>query len=118
MNLGLAITTLYLKGAEIIHLAKTPPPSEGNNYQPLNPDPKAPAGLEHSFSTFLSWFKWGGYTLAVMGVIACGIMMIVGRRHRSQLAVDGASGVIWVLAGVTLIALSAGLVGTVLEVAS
>jgi Transglycosylase SLT domain len=35
----------------------------------------------------------------------------IGRRNRSNLAADGATGIPWVLAGLTLIALSSGIVG-------
>jgi hypothetical protein len=38
-------------------------------------------------------------------------MMALGRRNRSSLAADGATGIPWVLAGLTLIALSSGIVG-------
>jgi hypothetical protein len=41
--------------------------------------------------------------------------MIVGRRNRSNMAVDGASGIPWVFAGLSLMTLSAGLVGAMLR---
>ena len=40
-----------------------------------------------------------------------GAMMAIGRRNRHSLAADGATGIPWVLAGLTLIALSSGIVG-------
>jgi hypothetical protein len=41
-------------------------------------------------------------------------MMILGRRNRSATAVDGATGIPWILGGLTVISLSAGLVGALL----
>lgn len=49
----------------------------------------------------------------MFGLIACGAMMAIGRRNRSNLAADGAAGILWVLADLTLIALSSGIVAVV-----
>ncbi len=79
-----------------------------------NPAPKAPPGLSRTVNTLLGWWKWGGLIAGVFGLIGCGAMMAIGRRNRSNLAADGASGIPWVLAGLTLIALSSGIVGVFL----
>ena len=76
-----------------------------------NPAPKAPPGLTGPVTTLLSWWKWGALVAGVFGLIGCGAMMAIGRRNRSTLAADGATGIPWVLAGLTLIALSSGIVG-------
>jgi hypothetical protein len=76
-----------------------------------NPAPKAPPGLAGPVNTLLSWWKWGALVAGVFGLIGCGAMMAIGRRNRSNLAADGATGIPWVLAGLTLIALSSGIVG-------
>jgi len=76
-----------------------------------NPAPQAPPGMAGPVSTLLGWWKWGALVAGVFGLIACGAMMAIGRRNRSSLAADGASGIPWVLAGLTLIALSSGIVG-------
>ncbi len=73
-----------------------------------NPAPKAPPGLAGRVNTLLSWWKWGALVAGVFGLIGCGAMMAIGRRNRSNLA---ATGIPWVLAGLTLIALSSGIVG-------
>ena len=62
-------------------------------------------------NTLLGWWKWGALVAGVFGLIGCGAMMAIGRRNRSSLAADGATGIPWVLAGLTLIALSSGIVG-------
>jgi hypothetical protein len=76
-----------------------------------NPAPVAPPGLAGRVSTLLAWWKWGSLVAGVFGLIGCGAMMAIGRRNRSNLAADGATGIPWVLAGLTLIALSSGIVG-------
>ena len=75
-----------------------------------NPAPAAPPGLASRMNTLLAWWKWGSLIAGVFGLIACGAMMAIGRRNRSNLAADGAAGIPWVLAGLTLIALSSGIV--------
>jgi hypothetical protein len=62
----------------------------------------------------LGWLKWVGIIAGVVGLGICAIMMILGRRNRSNMAVDGASGIPWVLGGLSLISLASGLVGAVL----
>ena len=76
-----------------------------------NPAPQAPPGLSSTVNTLLSWWKWGAMVAGVFGLVGCGAMMAIGRRNRSNLAADGATGIPWVLAGLTLIALSSGIVG-------
>lgn len=79
-----------------------------------NPGPVAPKGMEAVGNMFLGWLKWILIICGVGGLFACGIMMTVGRRNRSALAADGAAGIPWVLAGLTLGAVGAGVVGVVL----
>jgi len=76
-----------------------------------NPAPIAPPGLASRVNTLLAWWKWGALVAGVFGLVGCGAMMAIGRRNRSNLAADGATGIPWVLAGLTLIALSSGIVG-------
>lgn len=76
-----------------------------------NPSPVAPPGLSSKMNTLLGWWKWGALIAGVFGLVGCGAMMAIGRRNRSTLAADGATGIPWVLAGLTLIALSSGIVG-------
>jgi hypothetical protein len=75
-----------------------------------DPAPQPPPGLASRVDTLLAWWKWGSLIAGVFGLIACGAMMAIGRRNRSNLAADGAAGIPWVLAGLTLIALSSGIV--------
>ena len=79
-----------------------------------NPGPLAPPGMEKPAGMLLGWMKWIGLVAGMVGFGMCALMMIVGRRNRSSMAVDGATGIPWVLAGLSLMTLSAGLVGAVL----
>jgi hypothetical protein len=79
-----------------------------------NPGPVAPPGMEGPADQLLGWLKWTGIVAGLVGFGMCAIMMILGRRNRSNMAVDGATGIPWVLAGLSLMALSSGLVGAVL----
>jgi len=79
-----------------------------------NPAPTAPPGMDKPAAMLLGWLKWIGLLSGMVGLGMCAIMMIIGRRNRSSLAVDGAAGIPWVLAGLSLITLSSGLVAAVL----
>lgn len=83
--------------------------------QAPNPPPAAPPGLDGAANTFLGWMKWGGLVAGVLGLFICGVMMMVGRRNRSTAAVDGATGIPWVLGGLTVMSFAAGIVGQVLS---
>jgi hypothetical protein len=80
-----------------------------------NPAPAPPPGTEQFTNDFLSWMKYVGLIGGVGGLMLCGIMMTVGRRNRHTMAVEGAAGIPWTLAGLTLVTLSAGITGAVLH---
>jgi len=93
---------------DIVLAAPTPDP-------PIpNPAPAAPAGLDELGNLFISWMKWILRVGGLGGLLACGIMMAVGRRNRSSFAADGAAGIPWVLGGLTLGAAGALIVGAVM----
>jgi hypothetical protein len=89
--------------------APTPGPGGG-----LDPDPQEIPGLGTAATMFLGWGKWALIVGGVLGMFICGGMMILGRRNRSSTAVDGATGIPWVLGGLTVGAIAATVVGTVL----
>lgn len=76
-----------------------------------NPGPAAPPNLAGKVDTLLGWWKYCALIAGVFGLVGCGAMMAIGRRNRHTLAADGATGIPWVLGGLTLIALSSGVVG-------
>ena len=79
-----------------------------------DPVPAAPPGLTGKVNTILGWGKWGVLICGVAGLLLCGGKMAIGHRSRASLAADGATGIPWVLAGLSLVAASAGIVGVFL----
>ncbi len=85
---------------------------------PLIPDPAPappPGKLVEGTNTMLSWMKWGGLIGAVFALVLSGAMMAVGRRNRNNMAVEGAVGIPWVVAGIVTILASASIVGFLLD---
>lgn len=80
-----------------------------------NPAPTPIPGLAPVAEMFLGWGKWTLIVGGVLGMFICGGMMILGRRNRSSTAVDGATGIPWVLGGLTLGSIGATVVGVVLN---
>ena len=79
-----------------------------------NPPAQAPPGLAKPINTILGWIKWGALIGGSVGLSLCALKMMVGHRNRSSLAADGASGIPWVLLGLSLVAVSSGIVGVFL----
>lgn len=80
-----------------------------------NPAPKAPPGLTRPVDTVLAWGKWGVLVAGVAGLLVCGAKMAIGHRNRASFAADGATGVPWVLGGLSLAAVSSAIVGVFLR---
>lgn len=55
---------------------------------------------------FISWLKWGALVSAVVALIVCGLMMVLGRRHHNYYAQNALSGVAWVTLGLVIAASS------------
>ena len=79
-----------------------------------NPPVQAPPGLSAPVNTILGWGKWGVLVCGVAGLLICGGKMAIGHRNRAAFAADGATGVPWVLAGLSLAAVAAAIVGVFL----
>ncbi|MER7952323.1 hypothetical protein ABTY59_33520 [Streptomyces sp. NPDC096079] len=75
-----------------------------------NAPPAAPPGMDSIMPTWVGWAKYAAIGGGILGLIACGIMMMIGRRNRSHLAAEGASGLLWVMAGLSIVALAGGVV--------
>jgi len=106
------LTLIHALAAAGLAASHPPPrPVTGLAASVPDPAPQAPPGLSGDMNTLLAWWKWGALVAGIFGLIGCGAMMAIGRRNRSSLAADGATGIPWVLAGLTLIALSSGIVG-------
>ena len=80
------------------------------------PEPGAagPAGAGRDANTILGWGKWGVLICGVAGLLISGGKMAIGHRNRSTLAADGATGIPWVIGGLSLVAASAAIVAVFL----
>ncbi|WP_433333000.1 hypothetical protein [Spirillospora sp. CA-294931] len=87
-----------------------PPPSPPSVQVP-NPPPQAPPGLDAKMQVLLGWGKYGVLVCGVAGLFFCAGQMVIGRKNRSSFAADGATGVPWVLGGLSLAATAAPIVG-------
>ncbi|GAA1575837.1 hypothetical protein GCM10009827_117180 [Dactylosporangium maewongense] len=90
--------------------APTPAPTPAD----LDPGVIEIPGLGFLVTQLLGWAKWALLVAGILGMFICAGMMIMGRRNRSSTAVDGATGIPWVLGGLTLGAVAATVVGAVL----
>jgi hypothetical protein len=81
---------------------------------PPNPPAEAPPGLVKPVNTIIGWGKWGVMICGVAGLLICGGKMAIGHRNRATFAADGATGVPWVLGGLSLAAVAAAIVGVFL----
>ena len=81
---------------------------------PPNPAPQAPPGLEKPVTTIVAWGKWGVLVCGVAGLLMCAGKMAIGHRNRATFAADGATGIPWVLGGLSLAAVAAAVVGVFL----
>ena len=79
-----------------------------------NPPPAAPPGLAAATDTVLGWGKWGVLICGVAGLLISGGKMAIGHRNRSSMAADGATGIPWIIGGLSLVAASAGIVAVFL----
>jgi hypothetical protein len=79
-----------------------------------NPPAQAPPGLAKPVNTILGWGKWGVLVSGVAGLLRCAGKMTIGHRNRASFAADGATGIPWVLAGLSLAAVASAIVGVFL----
>ena len=80
-----------------------------------NPAPQAPPGLAKPVNTIIAWAKWGVLICGVVGMLICAGKMAIGHRNRATFAADGATGVPWVLGGLSLAAVASAIVGVFLR---
>ena len=80
-----------------------------------DPAPQAPPGLTRPVTTIIAWGKWGVLVCGVAGLLICAGKMAIGHRNRATFAADGATGVPWVLGGLSLAAVAAAIVSVFLR---
>lgn len=72
----------------------------------VNPPAQPPEGVEATVNTLLGWGKWIAFVCGVAGIVVSGMMMMLGRRNRSQMSADGAIGLPWVIGGLSCVVLA------------
>ncbi|MCP2337918.1 hypothetical protein [Actinomadura rupiterrae] len=87
------------------------PGGSGAGVQVPDPAPSPPPGLDEKVNTLLSWGKWAVLICGVAGLFICAGQMAIGRKNRSTFAADGATGIPWVLGGLSLAATASAIVG-------
>ncbi|WP_210747771.1 hypothetical protein [Actinomadura latina] len=92
-------------------LLSAPQDGESPSVKVPDPPPDAPPGLDQKMETLLAWGKWGVLICGVAGLFICAGQMAIGRKNRSTFAADGATGIPWVLGGLSLAATAAPIVG-------
>jgi hypothetical protein len=80
-----------------------------------DPGPAPVPGLQAPVNTIIGWGKWIVMCLGVIGVLICSGQMAIGRRNRHAFAADGAAGLPWVLGGMSLASIAAGVIGVFLH---
>lgn len=103
--------TVYL--LEAMQGARALQPMPGVTKAPFDvpdPPPSPPPELSGPINTIIGWGKYGVLICGVAGLLICGGQMAIGRKNRSSFAADGATGVPWVLGGLSLVATAASIV--------
>ncbi|MBA9002870.1 hypothetical protein [Thermomonospora cellulosilytica] len=103
---------LSMRLLELAQLPRAPldPDGQGSGVQVPDPAPSAPPELSEPVNVIISWGKWGVLVCGVAGLLICAGQMAIGRKNRSSFAADGATGVPWVLGGLSLVATAASIV--------
>lgn len=75
-----------------------------------NPSPTAPGEVTAQWAKIMGLAKWVAFAAGAVGLLIAGVMMSIGRRHRSSTAADGAIGIPWVIGGLSTVVLAVPLV--------
>jgi hypothetical protein len=94
--------------------APTPGASSGSGGVNLNQPATPIPGLGDTLTQWIGWAKTIGMFAGVIGFIICGVMMMIGRRNRSHLAAEGASGLVWVIAGASVVVMAPGVISAMM----
>ncbi|MFC7331427.1 hypothetical protein [Marinactinospora rubrisoli] len=85
-----------------------------SGYPDWNSEPQAPPGLEGFATDWIGWARWVAGLAGFFGLIICGVMMMVGRRNRGAMAVDGATGMLWVIGGLCVVVMAGSIISGIL----
>lgn len=79
--------------------------------QAPDPAPAPPPGLKNFGNSLISWLKWGVLVIGMLGILASAAMIVIGRRNRNEMAMQGFMGVGYGLVGMAIASVAAVLVG-------
>lgn len=111
MPLNPAAIILYV--LDTMQQPRAPQPRPGviaPSFDVPDPPPSPPPELSGPVNTIIGWGKYGVLICGVAGLLICAGQMAIGRKNRSSFAADGATGVPWVLGGLSLVATAASIV--------
>ncbi|GAB3214259.1 hypothetical protein GCM10027294_53170 [Marinactinospora endophytica] len=86
-----------------------------SGYPDWETGPQAPPGLEGFAEDWIGWARWVGGVGGFFGFIVCAMMMMLGRRNRQNMAVDGATGLLWVIGGLCVIVMAGSVISGILS---
>ncbi len=74
-----------------------------------DPDPSAPPGFEGPAALIISWMRWGGLVVAIVGVIIVAIKLFINSRRGEAAFELGSLG--FIALGVVLIGVATSVIG-------
>lgn len=86
-----------------------------DGYPNWEADPQAPPGMGKFAEDWIAWARWIGGVGGFFGFVVCAMMMMLGRRNRQNMAVDGATGLLWTIAGLCVIVMAGSIITGVLS---
>jgi uncharacterized protein involved in cysteine biosynthesis len=116
MSPSLFLTHYLVQVSSFLWSAPSPGPSGGSTLGgiDLNAPAKPIPGLGPQINDWLGWVKSLAIAAGVVGILVSAIMMMIGRRNRSHLSAEGATGLLWVIAGLSVASMAGGIVATVM----
>lgn len=88
--------------------------ADNGGYPNWDTGPKPPPGMDDFAGDWIGWAYWVGGLGGFFGIVICAIMMMIGRRNRHNMSVDGATGMLWVIGGLCLLVMAGSIVTGVL----
>ncbi|WP_017541541.1 hypothetical protein [Nocardiopsis halophila] len=85
-----------------------------DGYPDWDTGPEAPPGMDGLASDWIAWAYWVGGLGGFFGIVVCAGMMMMGHRNRHNLSVEGATGMLWVIAGLCTLVMAGSIVTGVL----